>query len=664
MIGAPTNLKNQKGQVAIFVALIFQVLFVLFAMVINVGLIVHDKINLQNSVDLAAYYAAQKQAQWLNVIAHENYQIRQAWKLLAFRIRVIGAAGLSQPYKHPAYGSTTLGHDIALPGSLGNNPTVCTWYEFTWTGAPNDDAFCKNRVFSIQAPPKSFKIIAPWSPGIAGSKSVTEKFSEAFKAHCSNLGGRNWLFAAKIAYGFRIDQHNRVLTINAIKGLLANSTDFIDLNGDSVKLGARKTLFKNLTASNRGSGSMDELNFEMYNSLGHTGAAGKLLAAYKITPSVLYSDLLLINDVCQTVIRYIATLPSKPDAIKFINDNTTPLALANLKAYAAGEPSIDNDLHNSLGFEKNPWVMAYVGVKAQTTPRQVFAPFGAVTLKARAFAKPFGGRIGPWVNSQWPSGSERSQGGTLLDPLLPDRDLSHVEFSEKPNSRPNYSRFPGDTLGLRSQLALSALKGFYTDASVHIKDYSEVGDDFFTGGPNDVLAYNGVETSVRPFEIAALAPDLFDISYYSIMPHFSTTTLPKLNVLQQNGQLPGDLPLRGDLGSRGGNKDTVYNVDQQVRFALGKIMDGVYYYVKDEAHLLTSWAPNNFNDYSFPDQYFGKCSKYDHDYKEHNTPNGCIKGGRTGYSVKFVSRDYLLRELMLGGPGQSGGILNPPPDGF
>ena len=36
---------------AIFVALIFQVLFVLFAMAINVALIVHDKINLQNSVD-------------------------------------------------------------------------------------------------------------------------------------------------------------------------------------------------------------------------------------------------------------------------------------------------------------------------------------------------------------------------------------------------------------------------------------------------------------------------------------------------------------------------------------------------------------------------------------------------------------------------------------
>ncbi|NJL25348.1 MAG: hypothetical protein HC902_09325 [Calothrix sp. SM1_5_4] len=75
--------RNQRGQAAIFVALMFNVLFVFFAMAINIALVVHDKINLQNSVDLAAYYAASKQAELLNAIAHENYAIRQSYKLLA-----------------------------------------------------------------------------------------------------------------------------------------------------------------------------------------------------------------------------------------------------------------------------------------------------------------------------------------------------------------------------------------------------------------------------------------------------------------------------------------------------------------------------------------------------------------------------------------------------
>ena len=84
---------SQKGQMALFVALVFQVLFVLFSMVVNVGLLIHHKINLQNSVDLAAYYGAQKQAEMLNALAHINYQIRQSWKLLSWRVRVAGSAG-------------------------------------------------------------------------------------------------------------------------------------------------------------------------------------------------------------------------------------------------------------------------------------------------------------------------------------------------------------------------------------------------------------------------------------------------------------------------------------------------------------------------------------------------------------------------------------------
>ena len=73
---------NERGQAAIFIALMFNVLFVFFAMAINVALVVHDKINLQNSADLAAYYAASKEAELFNVMAHENYAIRQSWKVL------------------------------------------------------------------------------------------------------------------------------------------------------------------------------------------------------------------------------------------------------------------------------------------------------------------------------------------------------------------------------------------------------------------------------------------------------------------------------------------------------------------------------------------------------------------------------------------------------
>ena len=99
-------LRNEKGQIAIFLVLVFQILFVFFAMSVNIGLVVYDKINLQNATDLAAYYAAEKQAEMLNQVGHINYQIRQAYKLLVFRLRVIGSVSIGVgPFatlpKHP-----------------------------------------------------------------------------------------------------------------------------------------------------------------------------------------------------------------------------------------------------------------------------------------------------------------------------------------------------------------------------------------------------------------------------------------------------------------------------------------------------------------------------------------------------------------------------------
>ena len=92
-----SNKRTATGQMAIFAILIFQSLFFLFAMSLNVALVVHDKINLQNSADLAAYYGAMKQAEMMNAIAHINYQIRQSWKLLAWRYRVLLRAGILLP---------------------------------------------------------------------------------------------------------------------------------------------------------------------------------------------------------------------------------------------------------------------------------------------------------------------------------------------------------------------------------------------------------------------------------------------------------------------------------------------------------------------------------------------------------------------------------------
>ena len=238
-------LRHSEGQMAVFVALIFQVLFVFFAMAINVALVVHDKINLQNAVDLAAYYGAQRQAEMLNVIAHKNYQIRQSWKLLTWRYRVLGTMGLRRP-PHPAYNNGPLTEQPAFSDS--SPPSVCVTYKPNWEEVRGTDNLCQ--MFLVRIPP------LPIVPVIAGFNGINAQIA-AFAIElrnrvsrvCDTHGARNFWFAASILKAFREDQKNRKDVIYALAENLAQA-DFIDLDGHSVRVGVESTLRKNLTHGN------------------------------------------------------------------------------------------------------------------------------------------------------------------------------------------------------------------------------------------------------------------------------------------------------------------------------------------------------------------------------------------------------------------------------
>lgn len=73
-------LNSQSGQVAILVALATLTMMLVFAMVINVGLVVHAKINLQNSADMAAAAGAAQQARILTEVGRKNFELRQNYK--------------------------------------------------------------------------------------------------------------------------------------------------------------------------------------------------------------------------------------------------------------------------------------------------------------------------------------------------------------------------------------------------------------------------------------------------------------------------------------------------------------------------------------------------------------------------------------------------------
>src|SRR5271154_3984613 len=61
-----------------------------FCFVVNIGMLVNAKINLQNAADLAAYAGAATQARQLNSISYLNYEMRRQFKKFLFRYYVVG----------------------------------------------------------------------------------------------------------------------------------------------------------------------------------------------------------------------------------------------------------------------------------------------------------------------------------------------------------------------------------------------------------------------------------------------------------------------------------------------------------------------------------------------------------------------------------------------
>src|SRR5690348_6638731 len=147
--------------------------------------------------------------------------------------------------------------------------------------------------------------------------------------------------------------------------------------------------------------------------------------------------------------------------------------------------------------------MVYISANAAATPREVFSPInGGLKMTATSYAKPFGGSICPWYADHWDSGSPTST-GSPTDALAPTRFTASGPVASPQVRLPNYSRFPGDQLGLTSALAINSMPSLAT-FSASWQWYRNIWADFTDGGPNDVLATdNGSTPDIRFMEIAA-----------------------------------------------------------------------------------------------------------------------------------------------------------------
>jgi hypothetical protein len=719
--------RNQKGQVALFVALIFQVLFVFFAMIVNVGLLVHHKINLQNSVDLAAYYGAMRQAEMMNAIGHVNYQIRQSWKLLTYRMQAFGTAGAvnTNPYKPGPPEQFINVSDIAHE----EDTAFCSAYSPVTT-VNSTENYCQSPG-GITIPLPGVPVLGPANIFVtfqgAIAAAATALKNAAVKSCSSSMGG-NIRQVAEFIGTYKIDARNRKrLLIGLANELSAEEPN--DIDAASIKEGVFKTLYKNLTRQNQdslkskfrmdGSGSgSPQANFKFVNSLSLPGcgneggpdAPPKWLAEKFVFPVQRAVD---ANCTAAGSIQLrgenINIDPSAPPSANLIQLLAGDTRKAQeIMSFVYEAESADPKLQlyrTTAGFEKNPWCLAYIGVSATTTPKIPFTPLGDVTMKATAYAKPFGGRIGPWYSKFWDPDAATSRETTaqadMVDKILPIRvkpdqpitTFDPTTLTSEHRLTMNSSRYVGDQIGFLSKMTMGEFqKAIYKNQSISQGGLgidlnwfgSGMQEDWDTkSGNGDPLAWNEINNSapqIRTTEIAAVAPDQFDTTFYSIDPDFYNNYLSRIEA-GYNGKF--QFLLRGDLGSRmqGSIDEKRFSIRNQIETLKASSPNSVdwngklTYYLNEFAQVLTGWQQTTPDNYALDQTRFGKCEpgaevQQSEDPKFY-TMGSCKAGGRTGYSVKLVDGKFLsnvvngsTKEYELGGPGVFGSVKNPPPSGF
>ena len=632
---AKAGLRGAGGQIALFLVLIFQALFILFAMTLNMALTVHDKINFQNALDLGALYGAKKQAEVLNALAHINFQLRQNYKLLAWRYRILGT--LTQEGGHHGYdpaSSSTSGEPYWCPqnkdlrGGIGTIPcnltqaragtpaiknlclkaslrypnycdisyAVCIssdlWDRTVKAGGQN---ICRLRVVSFPPIPELNRSGSPfpWERAAARNQRILQH--EADRS-CKSEGALNWLMAQLFLTHFRLDQKDRKLMMEAIYNKTLKKS--ADLDGtfiieSAIEKGVEETVRKNLTFVNNASFNSNTLNH--FNSFKNK-TFEQIFEPLKTFPVLMYlaptktvasssgtncnePDVrphFVLPDALRTHLgsgrganhRILTDEPDLGDDVRRLIETKWPFFLLNNKSVA---PSANKAAALVWSYHRNPDYQLYYGLSGKLKQisgeaPQLFTPGIDPVLKGSAFAKPFGGRIGP-------------EGGDSADPLiLPvGSDLNNAIARQ-----PNHSRWPGDKWGLIDRKLHSGPKALLKKRHGH-KDAPYTGTDHFNtpkkspyrlhyftkiGHIDDPLARTDSGEPfllfLRMMEMMAVLPDVYDLINYSISNNYMETYFPKIcKLITAEGvcppnpaerrkiqNTPGSIPgyVRGDFG--------------------------------------------------------------------------------------------------------------------
>lgn len=437
---------KDKGQISIFFSALIVVLITFIAFIVNIGIFVKAKINLQNAVDAAAYAGASVQARQLTNIGYVNWAMRNVFKQWMFKYYVLGGMNLEaitdRPLPTPPGGSAcrTKSQNPNKDFTMGcytrttsagedqyNFPSVCI--DFANTGGvglctrylvPGLPRFSQQNVLGMDETTNAFvdTLVAEkskdcsertkinfftantWTYNVNADDPALRNITEEAPEIAANFPGA---FPAAFELGLRIRNLESEVNFPPQQGVCADPGSGIGCSVAANTLNSphQERAFKAFTSAFRNLGS--GIDREMKDSFTLTELAPKLDTSISGLNSL---STLLIPEGSQALNKYYVDLKLLPvnyaifyTALATQQNNinvqgNTIAAEGQCTVTKVGLPVPGYPLH----FVKNPDFLTYYAVEGRANFVGLFNPFSNdITLKAYAAAKPFGGRIGPHV---------------------------------------------------------------------------------------------------------------------------------------------------------------------------------------------------------------------------------------------------------------------------
>lgn len=424
--------KNTKGQLTIFFGITLIMLITITAFVINVGMYVRAKINLQNAVDTAAWAGAAVQARQLTDIAYLNWEMRNVYKEWMFKYYVLGQITLKQVQNptqaNAAITSPTINFRMEkyLNATGSNNDDLFSFPSICVATSGDNQSIC--RLYSVPGLP-DFPAL-----GYVGTDQTTQAFIDTIASQkskdCIAISSNNQMTALNWAYspkGFT-QQGSAPVILSERKGAFPAALELAMrirnleriVNEPPVTLCTTTDMgtcqeFTSWQAQGGTKKPHMERSYKAFRTaVQNLGTPSNMNEMTSFKMQELESDTSYINGYMDNTTASYALVPKDivPNYRKYYLD--LRLFMINFAtfytAFVADGGSEELGKCSAtkvalpvpaypFGYEKNPKFLTYYAIKGESKFIGLLNPFAdeLPNLTAYAAAKPFGGRIGPKI---------------------------------------------------------------------------------------------------------------------------------------------------------------------------------------------------------------------------------------------------------------------------